>query len=247
MKRWICGLAAAGLILAGGMGVSADDLRLPGGSVLPLGKDVTVWQGKDSYLAPKVQDFLKDPQFEQKIAEEIMKVGTFAPSEKREADFLAKEIVKYLQNSQVYQLRGAKGTTMYTAYAFSVPVTLPLRAEELSEWNRVAAAFVAHGAKDPKPMEKELKEHGELGQSVNMVKTVLKAENQKKGVSKGGLSYDMSDVFITPEVQGVAFPLYVYGLGLTKGETMTVTVIFADQPSGQYFQRYLKKGAEEAK
>lgn len=247
MKRWICGLAAAGLVLAGGMGVSADDLRLPGGAVLPLGKDVTVWQGKDSYLAPKVNGLLKDPKFEEKISEGLIQSGAFTASEKEEADFLAKEIAKYLQNSQVYQLRGVEGTTMYTAYVFSMPITLPLDAEELTQWNRVVKTVGDKVLKDPKALDDQLKAHGELSQSFAAAEKIAGDAKKKNGVSKGGLSYSESELYAEPYVEGIAVPLYVYGLGLTKGNTMTVTVVLSDQASGQYFGRYLKKGAEEAK
>lgn len=246
MKKMICALAAAGMILGGGS-AWADDLHLPDGTVLPLGKDVTVWQGKDSYFAPKVNEWLKDPKFEKAVTEGVMKSGAFTEAERPQADFLAKEIIKYLQASQVYQLRSVSGTTMYTAYVFSVPVSLPLSADELNEWNEVVKTVGDKIKADPQFVEKKLAGHGELSQSVELAKNLAKAVAQDKGVTKSGISYDTAEAFVDPEAQGIVIPLYVYSVGLTKDKSMSVTVVVTDQASGQYFQPYLKKGVEGAK
>ena len=102
--------------------VSADDLRLPSGEVLPLGDKVTVWRGSDSYFAGKLNGILEGDDFEQSMAQAVIDRGVYKESERAEAEQFAKETAELWRDSRVYQLRSVSGNTMYTAFVLSLPI-----------------------------------------------------------------------------------------------------------------------------
>lgn len=246
MKKLVCALAAAGLILTGGA-ARADDLHLPSGETLPLGKSVTVWQGSDSYFAPKVAEWLKDPKLTENLAKDFIQFGVYQESEKKEAETFAKGVVDVLQASRVYQLRGVKGTSMYTAYVFSLPMTLPLSSGDLVRWNQWWETHKAKWSDASGKVDSKNEGHGELAASVAEGLKWAKLMESDRGVSKGGVSYDLQKGYITPEYRGYVVPLFVYFIGTTKDGKMGMTFVFSDQASGKYFEPFLTKGVEEAK
>lgn len=246
MKKWVCALACAGMILTGGA-AQADDLHLPSGETLPLGKEVTVWQGSDSYFAPKVAELLKNPKLTEGLAKDFIQLGVYKDSEKKEAEIFAKGMVDVLQASRVYQLRGVKGTTMYTACVLSLPMTLPLSAEDLDRWNTWWETYKTKWPENAKKLGDTTPGHGELAASVAEGLKWAKLVEKDKGVSKGGVSYDIQRGYVTPEYKGYVMPLFIYFIGTTKDSHMGMTFVFADQASGKYFEPFLAKGVEEAK
>lgn len=247
MRKTICALAAAGLILAGGASVSADDLKLPGGAVLPLGKEVTVWQGQDSYLAPKVAEALKDPRIPEELAKKFVEIGLYQKGEEAQAKELAQAVADLLQASRVYQLRGVHGTTMYTGYVLSLPISLPVSEADRERVLKWIELYEKKSPEAAKKIDEMQGAHGEFSESFALGKKYAQILEKQHGVSKGGVSYDISSGYITPEVQGIVVPLFVYCIGTTKDKDLTVTFVFSDQASGQYFEPFLKKGVEGAK
>ncbi len=247
MKKAIFALAAAGLIMAGGASVSADDLKLPGGTVLPLGKEVTVWQGQDSYLAPKIAEALKDPRIPEDLAKKFVDVGLYQKGEEKEAKELAKATVDLMQASRVYQLRGVHGTTMYTGFVLSLPLTLPVSEADQARVLKWIDLYEKKAPEAAKKWDEEQGGHGELAEGFALGRKYAQLMEKQRGVSKGGVSYDISSGYITPKLQGIVVPLFVYCIGTTKDKDMTLTFVFSDQASGQYFEPFLKKGVEGAK
>ena len=122
--------------------VSADDLRLPSGEVLPLGDKVTVWRGSDSYFAGKLNGILEGDDFEQSMAQAVIDRGVYKESERAEAEQFAKETAELWRDSRVYQLRSVSGNTMYTAFVISLPldVTYWQSEAETKRWETYAAS-----------------------------------------------------------------------------------------------------------
>lgn len=236
MKSWIYAAGTAALLMLGSGTVRADDWTLPGGEILPLGRNVTVWEGKNSYLAPKVDEMLKSPELSGKIAEELIRLGVYGKDEKKAAQKTAEAAAAMLRESRVYQLRGVQGTTLYTACALSLPMELPLTEEETARWKAWAEK-----AKTP------LKGHGELAESIHALSEAAGLAEQESGRSKGGVSYTVSHVYAAPEIKGYAIPFYAFALGTTKDSRLTLTVVLTDQASGAYFEPFLKRGVEAAR
>ena len=237
MKKtaWI---AAALLATAWTAPVSADDLRLPSGEVLPLGDKVTVWRGSDSYFAGKLNGIFEGDDFEQSMAQAVIDRGVYKESERAEAEQFAKETAELWRDSRVYQLRSVSGNTMYTAFVISLPldVTYWQSEAETKRWETYAASA---GMKTP-----------ETAAEIEAAKAVaaVQREAAEEGVSKGGVRWRASSLWLAPEQYGWASPMYLGAFSIegTDEEHLNITVVYAGQASGKYFAPILEKALENA-
>lgn len=243
MKKW---LAAAAMAAALGMGgaASADDLRLPGGGVLPLGPAVTVWEGSRSYFSKDVNRFLESPEPAEGLAEGLVQYGLYEEKEKGEALQLAESMMRMARAGKAYQLRSVHGDTMYTAYVFSVPVGIPIPAEEQNLW--LSLAERAEKKRGAAEQAEDLAAHGELAQIWDTAMHVAQGIRRSRGVSAKGIPYEWSRIDLVQEHSGYAVPLSVYGISTYKEGVLAITVVWAGQADGRYFEPYLKKAAEGA-
>lgn len=218
--------------------VSADDLRLPSGEVLPLGDKVTVWRGSDSYFAGKLNGILEGDDFEQSMAQAVIDRGVYKESERAEAEQFAKETAELWRDSRVYQLRSVSGNTMYTAFVLSLPIDTAYWQAE-AEDHRWEEYTESAGMKTP-----------ETAAEIEAVKaiTAVQQEQTAEGVSKGGLHWRSSSLWLAPEQYGWASPMYLVAFSIegTDEEHLNITVVYAGQASGKYFEPFLAKALENA-
>ncbi len=247
MRKWMGAALAAALCLSPAAAL-ADDLTLPSGEVLPLGSEVAVWRGADSYFAEKLDAVLADPALAEAIAQDFIEAGVYGESEKADAERVGQAVADIIRESRMYQLRSVSGNTMYTAYVLSLPLDLPLTEADTARWNRWAREFGEEAGVSGEALAR-LDRHGELSQSVKAGMEAAKLAARSEGTSAGGVSYQLSMTQLTPEAYDYAMPLWLGVLGTTKadGGNLTVTVILADQASGRYFAPILAKAAEAAK
>lgn len=244
MKKFLGAAALSAALWLGGTAFAAD-LTLPGGVVLPFAKDITVHAGSDSYFAKRINDELENPKLSEAIAVDLVKSGLYTEKEKDDAKFVAEGIMKYVRESRVYQLRAEADDVMYTAYAVSVPMSLPMSEEDTARW--AAAVQKLKTLANKETLSEQLRMHGELAESIEAFLAASGLADKKTGVSKGGVAYETADAFTSIEQDGGVVPFYCYYLGTTKDDTLTMTVVFADQISGKYFEPFLKKATEAAK
>ena len=215
MRIFYAALAAA-LILGGGA-ARADDLTLPTGEVLPLGRQVAVWQGKNSYFADMVEAVLSAPALPAAIAKDLLGKGIYGPGEVTQAADKAAAAAHLLRTSRAYQLRSITADTMYAAYVLSFPsVSLPKGA---------IPAQALNGA------EPGLLEGGRAGRSRGGVTWWYRWVYIEPVIS----GYALPLWFCTVET------------AKGEGKESTVTILVTDQASGKHFTPLLEKALEEAR
>ncbi len=215
MKLLHAVLAAA--LLLGGGAARADDLTLPTGEVLPLGRQVAVWQGKNSYFAGQVEAVLSDPVLPAAIAKDLLDKGVYGPGEVTQAADMAAAAAHLLRTSRAYQLRSITADTMYAAYVLSFPsVSLP------------KGAIPVQVSDDA---EQDFPEGGRAGQSRGGVTWWYRWVYIEPVIS----GYAMPLWFCTVET------------AKGEGKESTVTILVTDQASGKHFTPLLEKALEEAR
>ena len=127
---------------------------------------------------------------------------------------------------------------MYTAFVISLPldVTYWQSEAETKRWETYAASA---GMKTP-----------ETAAEIEAAKAVaaVQREAAEEGVSKGGVRWRASSLWLAPEQYGWASPMYLSAFSM-EGEDedhFSVTVVYADQASGKYFAPILEKALENA-
>lgn len=244
MKKAITALLLGAACLAGPT-AEADDLHLPGGGVLPLGPAVTVWDGSHSYMAGKIGTFLSSPEAAEAVTKGLMQSGLYKDEEKKEAAALAESLMKIARSSRAYQLRSVQGNTMYTAVAVSVPIPLPVDSALQKELLSRAVSY--EKAMGHEKEAETLAGHGEFSELWHWAEDLTTGAERARGRSSGGIPYETMRLRTSYRAGNYAVPFYVYGVSQTRKNQMVVTLFWADQASGRYFEPYWKKAAEEAK
>ncbi len=235
MKKQI-GAWALSLALLTGVSASADDWVLPLGETLPLGKDVTVWNGHDGYLGKVAETFLSDPEFLKTVTENMKETEFFKDGDVETIEAFAASATDIMQRSRFYQLRTMKDGVMHTAIALSIPCDVKLTEEQqalLEEREKELTAL-------------EVKDNQEILDEAKNWNAAIKETDEKSGRSHG-ISYRRGKIVMTPEFEGFRVPLFLYWMNTENGEKKTVSFIFANQTAGKIFEPLLNAAVGEMK
>ncbi len=235
MKKRI-GALALSLALLAGVSASADDLVLPLGETLPLGKDVTVWNGHDGYLGKVVEKFLADPEFAKTLTESMKETDFFKDGDVKTIEAFAASATDVMQRSRFYQLRTMKDGVMHTAIALSIPCDVKLTDEQqelLEEKEKTLASL-------------DVKDNQEILDEAKNWNAAVKETSEKSGRTHG-ISYRRGKIVMTPEFEGFRIPLFLYWMNTEKEGKTTISFIFANQTSGKIFEPLLNAAVGDMK
>ncbi len=235
MKKQI-GAWALSLALLTGVSASADDWVLPLGETLPLGKDVTVWNGHDGYLGKVAETFLSDPEFLTGMTKGMKEADFFKDRDMKTAEAVAASATDIMQRSRFYQLRTMKDGVMHMAIALSIPCDVKLSEEQKELLEQNQEAFLASGSKENQELLDEFKKW----------EATIKETATKSGRSHG-ISYRRGKIVMTPEFEGLRVPLFLYWMNTESGEKKTISFVFANQTAGEIFEPILNAAVGEMK
>ena len=235
MKKQI-GALALSLALLTGISASADDWVLPLGETIPLGKDVTVWNGHDGYLGKVAEKFLADPEFVKMMTKNMKETDFFKDEDVKSIESFAASATDVLQCSRFYQLRTMKGDVMHTAFALSIPYDVKLSEEQKVFLEKHKEEFSLSVMKDT---------HEVLDEAKNW-NAGVKERSEKSGRSHG-ISYRLGKIVMTPEVEGFRVPVSLYLIDTEKEGKRTVSLIFTNQTSGKIFEPLLNAAVGDMK
>ena len=235
MKKQI-GALALSLALLTGISASADDWVLPLGETLPLGGDVTVWNGHDGYLGKVVEKFLADPEFVKTLTENMQETDFFKDGDVKTVEAFAASTTDVMQRSRFYQLRTMKDGVMHTAMALSIPCDVKLSEEQealLEKRESEMASF-------------EVKDNQEILDEAKNWNAAVKETSEKSGRTHG-ISYRRGKIVMTPEIEGFRIPVFLYWINTEKEGKTTVSFVFTNQTSGKIFEPLLNAAVGDMK
>ena len=89
---------------------------------------------------------------------------------------------------------------------------------------------------------------GTASDGAEAVTDTQQQEQTAEGVSTGGLHWRFSSLWLAPEQYGWASPMYLGAFSIegTDEEHLNITVVYAGQASGKYFEPFLAKALENA-
>ena len=235
MKKQI-GALALSLALLTGISASADDWVLPLGETLPLGGDVTVWNGHDGYLGKVVEKFLADPEFVKTLTENMKETDFFKDGDVKTVEAFAASTTDVMQRSRFYQLRTMKDGVMHMAIALSIPCDVKLSEEQealLEKRESEMASF-------------EVKDNQEILDEAKNWNAAVKETSEKSGRTHG-ISYRRGKIVMTPEIEGFRIPVFLYWINTEKEGKTTVSFVFANQTSGKIFEPLLNAAVGDMK
>ncbi len=235
MKKQI-GALALSLALLTGISASADDLVLPLGETLPLGKDVTVWNGHDGYLGKVAEKFLADPEFVKTLTENMKKTDFFKDGDVKTVEAFAASATDVMQRSRFYQLRTMKDGVMHMAIALSIPCDVKLSEEQKALLDERADAISSLEVEDNQEILDEAKNWN----------AAVKETSEKSGRSHG-ISYRSGKIVMTPEFEGFRVPVFLYWINTEKEGKTTVSFVFTNQTSGKIFEPLLHAAVGDMK
>ncbi len=231
MKKQI-GALVLSLALLTGISASADDLVLPLGETLPLGKDVTVWNGHDGYLGKVAEKFLADPEFVKTMTKNMKETEFFKDEDGKIIESFAASATDVMQRSRFYQLRTMKDGVMHMAIALSIPCDVKLSEEQKALLDERADAISSLEVEDNQEILDEAKNWN----------AAVKETSEKSGRSHG-----MGKIVMTPEVEGFRVPVFLYWINTEKEGKTTVSFVFTNQTSGKIFEPLLHAAVGDMK
>lgn len=237
MKKTTAALAVMASLLVGNPSY-ADDLPLPGGHVLPLGRQVTVKRGEDSYFAKPVARMLSDPEIKKQLGKTFDSMDLFPVEPGKSSEELAEITWKLMQKGRFYQLKTEKADAYHQALVVSVAI-------DREDWVKMNETQAILHKKDPKkypPAETEKDFRKAFLNS--LAKEAEEKKERKESVLPNGDSCVMISLYIDSEQEGYRYPFYGFMVGTADDKKAGLTIIFTNQVTGRVMEPVLKKGME---
>lgn len=237
MKKTTAALAVMAVLLMGNPSY-ADDLPLPGGHVLPLGRQVTVKRGEDSYFAKPVARMLSDPEIKKQLGKTFDSMDLFPVEPGKSSEELAEITWKLMQKGRFYQLKTEKADAYHQALVVSVAI-------DREDWVKMNETQAILHKKDP---EKYPPAETEKDFRKAFLNSLAKGNEEKKErkeiVLPNGDSCVMISLYIDSEQEGYRYPFYGFMVGTADDKKAGLTIIFTNQVTGRVMEPVLKKGME---
>lgn len=237
MKKTTAALAIMAALLVGNPSY-ADDLPLPGGHVLPLGRQVTVKRGEDSYFAKPVARMLSDPEIKKQLGKTFDSMDLFPVEPGKCSEELAEITWKLMQKGRFYQLKTEKADAYHQALVVSVAI-------DREDWVKMNETQAILHKKDP---EKYPPAETEKDFRKAFLNSLAKGNEEKKErkeiVLPNGDSCVMISLYIDSEQEGYRYPFYGFMVGTADDKKAGLTIIFTNQVTGRVMEPVLKKGME---
>ena len=237
MKKTAAALAVMAALLVGNPSY-ADDLPLPGGHVLPLGRQVTVKRGEDSYFAKPVARMLSDPEIKKQLGKTFDSMNLFPVEPGKSSEELAEITWKLMQKGRFYQLKTEKADAYHQALVVSVAI-------DREDWVKMNETQAILHKKDP---EKYPPAETEKDFRKAFLNSLAKGNEEKKErkeiVLPNGDSCVMISLYIDSEQEGYRYPFYGFMVGTADDKKAGLTIIFTNQVTGRVMEPVLKKGME---
>lgn len=237
MKKTAAALAVMSALLVGNPSY-ADDLPLPGGHVLPLGRQVTVKSGEDSYFAEPVARMLSDPEIKKQLGKTFDSMDLFPVEPGKSSEELAEITWKLIQKGRFYQLKTEKADAYHQALVVSVAI-------DREDWVKMNETQAILHKKDPEkypPAETEKDFRKAFLNS--LAKENEEKKERKEIVLPNGDSCVMISLYIDSEQEGYRYPFYGFMVGTADDKKAGLTIIFTNQVTGRVMEPVLKKGME---
>lgn len=237
MKKTTAALAVMASLLVGNPSY-ADDLPLPGGHVLPLGRQVTVKRGEDSYFAKPVARMLSDPEIKRQLGKTFDSMDLFPVEPGKSSEELAEITWKLMQKGRFYQLKTEKADAYHQALVVSVAI-------DREDWVKMNETQAILHKKDPEkypPAETEKDFRKAFLNS--LAKENEEKKERKEIVLPNGDSCVMISLYIDSEQEGYRYPFYGFMVGTADDKKAGLTIIFTNQVTGRVMEPVLKKGME---
>ncbi len=237
MKKTAAALAIMAALLVGNPSY-ADDLPLPGGHVLPLGRQVTVKRGEDSYFAKPVARMLSDPEIKKQLGKTFDSMDLFPVEPGKSSEELAEITWKLMQEGRFYQLKTEKADAYHQALVVSVAI-------DREDWVKMNETQAILHKKDPEkypPAETEKDFRKAFLNS--LAKENEEKKERKEIVLPNGDSCVMISLYIDSEQEGYRYPFYGFMVGTADDKKAGLTIIFTNQVTGRVMEPVLKKGME---
>lgn len=237
MKKTAAALAVMAALLVGNPSY-ADDLPLPGGHVLPLGRQVTVKRGEDSYFAKPVARMLSDPEIKKQLGKTFDSMDLFPVEPGKSSEELAEITWKLMQKGRFYQLKTEKADAYHQALVVSVAI-------DREDWVKMNETQAILHKKDPEkypPAETEKDFRKAFLNS--LAKENEEKKERKEIVLPNGDSCVIISLYIDSEQEGYRYPFYGFMVGTADDKKAGLTIIFTNQVTGRIMEPVLKKGME---
>ena len=237
MKKTAAALAVMAALLVGNPSY-ADDLPLPGGHVLPLGRQVTVKRGEDSYFAKPVARMLSDPEIKKQLGKTFDSMDLFPVEPGKSSEELAEITWKLMQKGRFYQLKTEKADAYHQALVVSVAI-------DREDWVKMNETQAILHKKDPEkypPAETEKDFRKAFLNS--LAKENEEKKERKEIVLPNGDSCVMISLYSDREQEGYRYPCYGFIVGIANDKEAGLTIIFTNQVTGRVMEPVLKKGME---
>ena len=237
MKKTTAALAVMAALLVGNPSY-ADDLPLPGGHVLPLGRQVTVKRGEDSYFAKPVARMLSDPEIKKQLGKTFDSMNLFPVEPGKSSEELAEITWKLMQKGRFYQLKTEKADAYHQALVVSVAI-------DREDWVKMNETQAILHKKDPEkypPAETEKDFRKAFLNS--LAKEAEEKKERKESVLPNGDSCVMISLYSDREQEGYRYPCYGFIVGIANDKEAGLTIIFTNQVTGRVMEPVLKKGME---
>ena len=237
MKKTAAALAVMAALLVGNPSY-ADDLPLPGGHVLPLGRQVTVKRGEDSYFAEPVARIFSDPQIKKQLEKTFDSMDLFPVGSGENSEELAEITWKLMQKGRFYQIKTEKPDAYHQALVFSATISR-------EDWLKINETQEILHKKDP---EKYPAAETEKDFRKAFLNSLAKEDEEKKErkeiVLPNGDSCVMISLYSDREQEGYRYPCCGFIVGIANDKEAGLTIIFTNQVTGRVMEPVLKKGME---
>lgn len=237
MKKTAAALAVMAALLVGNPSY-ADDLPLPGGHVLPLGRQVTVKRGEDSYFAKPVARMLSDPEIKKQLGKTFDSMDLFSVEPGKSSEELAEITWKLMQKGRFYQLKTEKADAYHQALVVSVAI-------DREDWVKMNETQAILHKKDPEKYPAAETEKDFKKAFLNsLAKEAEEKKERKESVLPNGDSCVMISLYSDREQEGYRYPCYGFIVGIANDKEAGLTIIFTNQVTGRVMEPVLKKGME---
>ena len=237
MKKTAAALAVMAALLVGNPSY-ADDLPLPGGHVLPLGRQVTVKRGEDSYFAKPVARMLSDPEIKKQLGKTFDSMDLFSVEPGKSSEELAEITWKLMQKGRFYQLKTEKADAYHQALVVSVAI-------DREDWVKMNETQAILHKKDPEKYPAAETEKDFKKAFLNsLAKEAEEKKERKEIVLPNGDSCVMISLYSDREQEGYRYPCYGFIVGIANDKEAGLTIIFTNQVTGRVMEPVLKKGME---
>lgn len=237
MKKTAAALAIMAALLVGNPSY-ADDLPLPGGHVLPLGRQVTVKRGEDSYFAKPVARMLSDPEIKKQLGKTFDSMDLFPVEPGKSSEELAEITWKLMQKGRFYQLKTEKADAYHQALAFSATISR-------EDWLKINETQAILHKKDPEKYPAAETEKDFRKAFLNsLAKGNEEKKERKESVLPNGDSCVMISLYSDREQEGYRYPCYGFIVGTANDKEAGLMIIFTNQVTGRVMEPVLKKGME---